>query len=108
MISLNNKKYCFDIDGTLCTNTYGDYGLAKPYPARIEVVKKLIALGHIVFFYTARGSETGLDWSHLTRSQLVEWGIDDPIIFFGKPSADIYIDDKAINSEIFEWSITIN
>ena len=25
------KVYCFDIDGTICTNTDGDYEKAKPY-----------------------------------------------------------------------------
>lgn len=108
MIKNNFKRYCFDIDGTLCTNTNGEYNVAKPYFERIEVVKKLITCGHIVYFHTARGSETGLDWSILTRSQLIEWGIDDPIIFYGKPTADIYIDDKAINSELFDWSTHVN
>ena len=33
--------YCFDLDGTLCTNTNGKYELAKPFIERIEIVNEL-------------------------------------------------------------------
>ncbi len=33
--------YCFDLDGTLCTNTDGSYELAKPYLDRIRIVNDL-------------------------------------------------------------------
>jgi len=98
------KKYCFDIDGTICSNTNGSYELARPYLNRIDFIKALIESGHTVYFQTARGSETGKDWSELTRDQLVSWGIKNPKIFFNKPTADIYVDDKGINSEIFNWT----
>ena len=25
------KRYCFDIDGTICTNTWGEYEDAEPF-----------------------------------------------------------------------------
>jgi len=95
--------YCFDIDGTICTNTNGKYGTAVPYPERISHIKRLLIEGNQVIFFTARGSTTGIDWRELTTDQLLEWGIPNPIIFFGKPDADIFIDDKASNSEIYTW-----
>lgn len=94
-------KYCFDIDGTICTNTNGDYANAVPYKGRIEQIRLLIRQGHDVFFMTARGSETGIDWSNLTRQQLLEWGLPEGRLYFGKPSADFYIDDKAVNIKEF-------
>ena len=102
------KKYCFDIDGTICTNTEGSYELALPYLGRIEFIKTLISKGHFVYFQTARGSETGIDWSELTHSQLTSWGIQNPKIYFNKPTADFYVDDKGINSEEFDWSTSTN
>lgn len=94
-------KYCFDIDGTICSNTYGDYEKAEPYYSRIEKIKELVSNGHEVYFFTARGSETGIDWSILTQSQLSSWGLPTDNIFFGKPSADLYIDDRAISDKYF-------
>ena len=34
-------RYVFDIDGTVCTQTTGDYTLAKPLSKRIEKINKL-------------------------------------------------------------------
>ena len=32
--------YVFDIDGTICTNTNGDYLTAKPLQDRIDIINK--------------------------------------------------------------------
>ena len=40
--------YCFDLDGTLCTNTEGEYESAVPFPERINEVKKLYDAGHTI------------------------------------------------------------
>jgi hypothetical protein len=96
-------KFCFDIDGTICSNTFGAYELALPFYERIEHINRLISQGHEVIFLTARGSETGLDWSLLTKNQLIDWGIKNPQVFFGKPSADVYIDDRGISDTAFNW-----
>jgi len=87
--------YCFDIDGTICSNTDGKYEMATPFYNRISKLKSLADEGHVIIFFTARGSQTGIDWSELTKQQLISWGIQDPIITFSKPFADIYIDDRA-------------
>jgi hypothetical protein len=51
--------------------------------------------------YTARGSTTGIDWRELTVKQLAEWGVPYDELVMGKPTADVYIDDRAINS--MDW-----
>ena len=59
--------YVFDIDGTLCTLVNNaDYKKAQPLPNRIEIVNKLYDEGHYIKLYTARGSQTGIDWSEIT------------------------------------------
>lgn len=98
---MKKNRYCFDIDGTICTNTDGEYQNAIPYADRIQKIRSLILDGNEVFFMTARGSETGIDWSDLTTNQLREWGLPESKIFFGKPSADFYVDDKATNVNDF-------
>ena len=93
--------FCFEIDGTLCTNTDGDYPNAHPFHEVIVQVNRLAAEGHRILIYTARGSATGIDWRELTERQLSEWGVRYDALFMDKPTADVYIDDKAIN--IVAW-----
>lgn len=95
-----NMKYVIDIDGTVCTQEK-DYKNAQPMYDNIEKVNKLYDEGHIIWFYTARGTETGIDWSEVTKNQLKEWGVKYHKLLFGKPSADVYIDDKALN--VRDW-----
>ena len=97
------KTYCFDIDGTICTNTDGDYELAEPFESRIEHVNSLYAAGHIISVFTARGSTTGIDWRALTEQQLAEWGLRYHTLIMGKPYADLFIDDKAIRADDYSW-----
>ena len=56
---------------------------------------------------TARGRGSGIDWTQLTIKQLDMWGVKyhelEPM--FHKPTADLFIDDKGINSE--EWKKTL-
>jgi hypothetical protein len=93
--------YCFDIDGTICTNTDGKYENAEPFYDTISKVNHLFQLGHTIYFYTARGATTGINWENITEKQLIQWGVKYHKLYFGKPTADIYIDDKCIN--IKDW-----
>lgn len=95
------RKYCFDIDGTLCTNTHGRYEEAEPYPEVIAKVNKLFEAGHRIILFTARGSTTGKNWSELTKNQMSLWGVKYHQLMFGKPEADIFVDDKGISAADF-------
>ncbi len=95
------KIYCFDIDGTLCSNTEGDYAGASPFAHRIAAVNALKEAGHVINLFTARGTTTGIDWKAFTEEQLAEWGLNYDRLFLGKPHFDYLIDDKAINPETF-------
>jgi hypothetical protein len=101
--------YVFDIDGTICTKTDGDYQNAIPIIERVEKVNTLYDSGHKIILLTARGmgrSENSIDYAYntfydLTRQQLIDWGVKYHDLFLGKPSGDFYIDDKGINDEDF-------
>ena len=96
--------YAFDIDGTICTNTYGDYEKSKPYKDRIDGINFLFEKGHTIKFFTARGSTTSIDWSDLTKKQLKNWGVKYNELIMGKPHADYFIDDKAHNDFFWRWN----
>jgi 3-deoxy-manno-octulosonate cytidylyltransferase (CMP-KDO synthetase) len=93
---------CFDLDGTLCSNTFGEYERAEPFAWAIERLNRLADAGHRVVIHTARGTATGLDWSELTREQLQLWGVVYHELRFGKPSADVYVDDRAVRTDDWE------
>lgn len=91
--------YCFDIDGTICTFTDGNYEKAKPFKNRIKQVNFLYNNGHKIKLFTARGTTTNIDWREFTEKQLASWKVQYHELILGKPHADIFIDDKAIHSE---------
>jgi len=88
--------YCFDLDGTICVDTQGKYNEATPYAEIVSEVNRLRGEGHRILIFTARGSGTGIDWRAVTERQLSEWGVSYDRLYFGKPPADVYIDDKAV------------
>jgi len=101
-------RYCFDIDGTLChtPNNEGgkpDYENAKPFPFMVEQVNRLYNEGNYIIMQTARGKGSGIDHTELTKKQLDDWGYKYHELFpmFCKPTADIFIDDKGINSMVW-------
>lgn len=98
-----SRIYCFDIDETICRTLDLSYENAVPIPERISKINSLYEEGNTIKFYTARGSKTGIDWEPLTREQLQNWGVCFHELHMGKPYADIYIDDKAINDMDFGW-----
>ena len=107
---MKTKTYVFDIDGTLCTNTEGDYLKAEPLYDRIKVVNILAKRNKIVLF-TARGmgrhqndAKKAIEQFYdLTKKQLEDWGVQYHQLFLGKPAGDYYIDDKGIkDAEFFD------
>jgi acetyl-CoA acetyltransferase len=102
-------KYVFDIDGTICTQTDGDYSSAQPLRDRIKKNNKLFDENHVIIYLTARGmgrTENNVVESYklfydFTKKQLDEWGVKYHDLFLGKPAADIYVDDKGVKDVKF-------
>lgn len=97
-------KLIIDIDGTICSQEK-DYSYAEPNYKIIEKINKKYDEGYCIILFTARGSETGIDWKEMTKFQLQEWGVKYHELKFGKPAADLYIDDRVINVDNWEPSI---
>ena len=99
--------YVVDLDHTLCDTVQGPDGRWKYYEAtpiqsRIDVVNKLWEDGNTIIIETARGCRTKINHYEETFNQLSSWGLKFHTLRTGvKFGADVYIDDKAINSEVF-------
>ena len=110
-----SKRYCVDIDGTICSPTVGrDYHNAKPWKNRIDALNKLYDEGHYIIYFTARAMGRFSNQPHsiasvkaegvlfeLTEKQLKDWGCKYHELIMGKPHADHFIDDKAWHSDEF-------
>lgn len=106
-----NKKLriCIDLDGTICEikqdgQSYAD---VKIKPGAKEMISKLHTEGHTIIIHTARnmgstGHNVGKAMKNVGKITL-DWldknGIEFDEIFFGKPNADITIDDRVIRFE---------
>ena len=101
--------FVFDIDGTICNTIGSNYVDATPIMYRIEKINELFDAGNIIIFHTARGMGSSANnaeaakkmWLDLTLKQLSQWNIRFHDLFFGKPSGDIYIDDKGLSDFTF-------
>ena len=101
--------YVFDIDGTICTFTDGDYKMARPIRKRIEEINYLFEEGHTIIFHTARGMgrtkndiiQSYVRFYDLTFNQLKNWKVKFHHLFLGKPAGDMYIDDKGVQDDAF-------
>ncbi len=94
------KTYCVDLDGTLCTESC-PYEEAQPIALTIDKVNRLYHQGHRILIHTARGAASGRDWRPLVESQLAAWSVQYHALVMGKPYADFYIDNKAV--DVLEW-----
>ena len=101
---MSEKKltYCFDLDETICARESGeDYSKSFPISGMIDFINKLYDSGHNIIIFTARGSSSGLCWKDVTEEQCKRWGLKFHKIILGKPSYDIFVDDKAVNASNF-------
>lgn len=97
---------CIDLDGVIADfkkegQTYAD---VAPIPGAIEKVRGLKAAGHHIIIYTARHMKTCQGNTGLVVARIggitLDWlkrhEVPYDEIYFGKPWADIYIDDNAL------------
>jgi len=98
-------RLCLDLDGVIAElkkpgQTYRDI---LPVPGAVEKLRAFKAAGHYLIIQTARhmktcGANVGLVQARIAKDTL-DWleayGIPYDEIYFGKPWAQIYIDDNA-------------
>jgi hypothetical protein len=101
-------KIFVDIDDTICKSKSLDYSLATPLQSRIQKINILYDRGHTIVYWTARGTKTGIQWFQTTLAQLQSWGCKFHELRMGKPDFDLFIDDKAMNSESYFNDLAIS
>lgn len=109
-------RICIDVDGTICQNRQvgQSYLQVMPILGAVESIQQMKAKGHYIILYTSRGMQTYnnnigkivaenakhlIEWLHIYKIPFDE-------IVFGKPLADLYIDDKAKKFTL--WKDMIN
>ncbi len=99
-------RIVIDLDGTICPikNKEESYADLLPNAGAVAKIKELKNAGHYIILQTARNMATcesnvgkvmknigkiTLDWLEIHKIEYDE-------IFFGKPNAQVYIDDRAL------------
>lgn len=99
-------RIAIDLDGTICPikGPNQSYAELEPLPGAVERLRQLRAAGHYVIILTARNmatcqsnvgkvmkniGKTTLDW-------LERYGVEYDEVYFGKPNAEVYLDDRGI------------
>lgn len=99
-------RIVIDLDGTICpikqpSESYADL---EPLPGAVQRIHELRQARHYVIIQTARNMATcqsnlGIVMKNvglITLEWLERHNIEYDEIYFGKPNADVYLDDRAI------------
>jgi capsule biosynthesis phosphatase len=105
--NMTKQRICFDLDNTLVTSpkVKNDYRTVEPIEKNIKLLKYIKSFGNTIIIYTARRMKTHSgnigkclsDIGQITFDTLQRFHIPYDEIYFGKPYADVYIDDLALN-----------
>jgi len=94
-------KFCFDIDGVICTTYKNDYFKAKPKKKVVTLINNLYKKNYIILFtarYMGRNNDNPIKARQQgykkTYKQLISWGLKFHELRLGKPSYDVFVDDK--------------
>ncbi len=109
---MKNKKIkiiCFDLDGVICLTKKNNYRSSKPIRKNINFINKLIKNYEIIIFtsrYMGRNNDVQKkaikQGYEFTKSQLKKWKVNYSKLILGKPSYDLYVDDKNLGFK-YNW-----
>ena len=96
------KILCFDIDNVICKTKNLNYSQSIKIDKSINLINDLYDNGYYIKIFTARymgrnaensnkAKKQGFDF---TKKQLNKWGLKFHKLYFGKPTFDVYVDDK--------------
>ena len=101
---MKKKIYCFDIDGVICKTVGRNYSKSKPNKNSIKKINQLYEKGFFIKIFTARYMGRNNDNISLAKKQgykktfkqLKNWGLKFHKLIFGKPTFDLFVDDKSL------------
>lgn len=99
-------RIVIDLDGTICPikEKNASYQDLVPLEGAVERIKQLRSMGHYIIISTARNMATQesnigkvvKNIGKVTLDWLEKYDIPYDEIYFGKPNAQVYIDDRAL------------
>ena len=102
-------RICIDLDGVICNLKKGEesYEDLKPMAGSVEKINQLKNSGHYIIIHTARRMKTHnsnkgkllKDIGKITLDWLTKYNVEYDEIYFGKPWANVYIDDNGYRFE---------
>ena len=105
-------RIVIDLDGTICSlkESHQQYHELKPLPGAIEKLREMKTAGHYLIIQTARNMATQQsnlgkvmqNIGKVTLDWLAQYEVPYDEIYFGKPNAQLYIDDRAFR--FTRWS----
>jgi hypothetical protein len=101
---MKKKILCFDLDNVICKTVKSNYRSSLPIKKNISYINFLYDRGYIIKIFTARymgrNNDNVIlakkDGFNFTKRQLRKWKLKYHKLIFGKPSYDIYVDDKSV------------
>ncbi len=101
---MKKKILCFDLDNVICFTKGKAYLKAKPNLKAIKKINELYKKGHYIKIFTARYMGRNKDNAikakrqgyNITSSQLKKWKVNYNKLILGKPSYDLFVDDKTM------------
>lgn len=103
VLPVGRKSWVWDIDGTICTETGGNYHLCLPIPEAIAILNQQHDRGDEIVLHTARGMKrfnndvaaVYQNLYELTKKQLDDWGVRYDKLIMGKPYGTL-VDSDAV------------
>jgi capsule biosynthesis phosphatase len=104
------KIICFDLDNVICKTKKNNYKQSRPKKNIVKFINNLYDRGFYIKIFTARfmGRYNDIKIAKskgytLTQNQLKKWNLKYNELIMGKPSFDIYIDDKNLGFKKNDW-----
>ena len=105
MYNKHEKKYIFyfDLDNIICKTNSSNYKNSTPRKKSMKLVNYLFENGHIIKIFAAWYMSSNKENVKIVKKkgykfingQLKKWGLKYHKLIMGKPSYDIFVDDKA-------------
>lgn len=105
-------RICFDLDGVIChiKKPNEHYSDVLPLDGAVEKIRMLRQNGHYIIIHTARHMKTTegnvakaiAKIGKVTLDWLERHGVEYDEIIFGKPWANVYVDDNAMRFTSWE------
>jgi hypothetical protein len=99
---VKKKIICFDLDNVICKTYLSNYKKSIPIKKNIKLINDFYSNDYYIKIFTSRfmgrNNENILKAKkqgyNFTKKQLKKWKVSFHELIFGKPSYDIFIDDK--------------